>query len=55
MLDKLMQWFRGGSDSSATSEPTAPATAPEPPSMPAEPTVGPGLGDVTEPTADEPS
>ena len=50
-----MQWLRGGSDSSATSEPAAPATAPEPPSMPSEPAAGPSLGDVTEPAGDEPS
>jgi hypothetical protein len=51
MLDKLMQWFRGGSDASSAE----PATAPEPPSMPPEPTPEAAEEMPVEPAADEPS
>ena len=51
-----MQWLRGGSDSSATSEPAAPATAPEPSSMPSEPAAPAAPAeDTPEPTVDEPA
>jgi hypothetical protein len=54
MTNWLKRLFGGGSDSSATSEPPAPATAPEPPSMPAEPASGPGVTE-DEPAGDEPA
>jgi hypothetical protein len=55
MMSKLMQWLRGGSDSSATSAPAEPAAAPEPPSMPYEPDADASAEAPSEPAADEPS
>jgi hypothetical protein len=55
MTNWLKRLFGGGSDSSATTEPAAPATAPEPPSMPAEPTTGTGGVREDEPAGDEPA
>ena len=55
-----MTWLKrlfGGGGSSSTSEPAAPATAPEPPTMPAEPPAHAGTGesDMPEPAGDEPA
>jgi hypothetical protein len=55
MMSKLMQWLRGGSDSSTTSAPAEPESAPEPPSMPDEPPADAAAEAPSEPAADEPS
>jgi hypothetical protein len=57
MFSKWLQRLRGGSDSSATSEPAEAATAPESSAMPSEPPAdaGTGDGDVSEPAGDEPA
>lgn len=55
MLSKWLQKLRGGSGSSTANEP---ATAPEPPSLPAEPPpADTGMGEVepSEPAGDEPA
>ncbi|HJU36985.1 MAG TPA: hypothetical protein VJ716_06180 [Gaiellaceae bacterium] len=53
MISKWLQRLRGDSGSSATSE-AEPATAPEPPSMPAEPPADTGVS-TEEPAGDEPA
>jgi hypothetical protein len=58
MLSKWLERLRGGSGSgSSTTEAPEPVTAPEPPSMPAEPPAAAGMGeeDTSEPAGDEPA
>lgn len=50
-----MEWLRGDSGSSAPSEVAAPATAPEPPSMPSEPPADVTAEAAPDPAVDEPS
>ena len=49
-----MQRLRGDSGSSTASEPVEPATAPEPPSLPVEPTADAGTT-AEEPAGDDPA
>jgi hypothetical protein len=55
MLSKVMEWLRGDSGSSVSSEPAAPVTAPEPPSMPSEPPADVASEAPPDPAVDEPS